>query len=44
MSGWRRRDAGLKFGMQRDINVDRVAMFVLSLPESYPAIANVLRA
>ena len=35
--------ADRKFGMQRDINVDRIAMFVLRLPESIPAIAHVLR-
>ena len=43
MSGRRRRNAGLKFGVQRDINVDRVAMLVLRLPEFDPAIADVLR-
>ena len=43
MSGRRRRNAGLKFGVQRDINVDRVAMLVLRLPEFDPAIAHVLR-
>jgi hypothetical protein len=43
VSGRRRRNAGLKFGVQRDINVDRVAMLVLRLPEFDPAIAHVLR-
>ena len=43
MSGRRRRNAGVKFGVQRDINVDRVAMLVLRLPEFDPAIAHVLR-
>ena len=33
----------LKFGVQRDINVDRVAVLVLRLPEFDPAIADVLR-
>ena len=43
VSGRRRRNAGLKFGVQRDINVDRVAMLVLRLTEFDPAIAHVLR-
>jgi hypothetical protein len=43
VSGRRRRNAGLKFGVQWDINIDRVAMLVLRLPEFDPAIAQVLR-
>ena len=43
MSGRRRRNAGLKFGVQWDINIDRVAMLVLRLPEFDPSIAHVLR-
>ena len=43
MSGRRRRNAGLKIGVQWDINVDRGAMLVLRLPEFDPANAHVLR-
>src|SRR5262249_61272751 len=43
VSGPRRRNAGLKFGVQWDINVDRVAMLVLRLTKFDPAIAHVLR-
>ena len=43
MSGRRRHNAGLKFGVQWDINVDRIAMLVLRLTEFDPAIAHVLR-
>jgi hypothetical protein len=43
VSGRGRRNTGLKFGVQWDIDVDRVAMLVLRLPEFDPAIAHVLR-
>src|SRR6516225_729084 len=43
VSGRRRRNAGLEFGVQWDINVDRGAMLILRLPELDPAIAHVLR-
>jgi len=39
VSGRRRRNAGLEFGVQWDINIDRGAMLILRLPELDPAIA-----
>src|SRR4051812_5692917 len=37
-------DARPQIGMQRDVDVDRIAMLVLRLPKSYAPVADVLPA